>query len=209
MGPGMGLPSGPANVGTPSSGTPAPKPELKPILNPPDNSADNQSYVVTSLATGIQAKGLADLMKSAETQMRQGKFTEAVDSYEAAQAVAPNNPFVYLGRSFAELGASYYGKADADLNRAVASDPAVLSGKYDLNGFLGDDRVKFVKTDLADIAKNEKGARPLVLLAFIAHNTGDDSTAAKYLDDAAARGGGYGSLITLMQAAWGIKGAKG
>jgi hypothetical protein len=184
---------------------PTTKPALQPILTPQDNtSADNQPTVITSLATGIQAKGLADLMKSAEDKMRQGKFTEAVDTYETAQAVAPNNPFIALGRSFAELGASFYGKADQDLTRAIIADPAVLAGKYDLNGFLGEDRVKFVNSDLADLAAHQKSARPLVLLAFIAHNNGDDATAATDLDQAAPRGQ-YDSLIALMRSTWGLK----
>ncbi len=184
---------------------PTTKPALTPILTPADSAADNQPYVVTSLATGIPAKGLADLMKSAEDKMRDGKFTEAVDAYETAQSVAPNNAFVSLGRSFAELGASYYGKADLDLNRAIVAEPAVLAGKYDLNGFLGEDRVKFVTKDLNDIASHEKSARPLVLLGFIAHNTGDDVAASKYLDQAATRGGGYDSLIALMRSTWSLK----
>lgn len=196
-----GLPQGAAHEGNPTT-----KPAVKPILIPSDSAADNQPYVITSLATGIQARGLANLMKSAEEKMRDGKFTEAVDTYETALAVAPNNPFAALGRSFAELGASYYGKADLDLTRAIRADPAVLAGKYDLNGFLGEDRVKFVTKDLADIASHEKGARPLVLLGFISHNLGDDAAAAKYLDQAAGRGG-YDSLIALMRSAWGLKAA--
>jgi hypothetical protein len=176
---------------------------IKPIL-PPDSAADNQPYVVTSLASGIQARGLSDLMKSAEDKMRQGKFTEAVDTYESAQAVAPNNPLIALGRSFAELGASYYGKSDQDLTRAVAAEPALLAGKYDLNGLLGEDRVKFVMKDLLDIANHEKSGRPLVLLGFMAHNTGDDEAAARYLNQAAPRGG-YESMITLMRSTWGLK----
>jgi len=184
---------------------PATRPSLHPILTPADNAtADNEPAVITSLATGIRAKGLAELMKSAEDMMRQGKFTEAVDTYQTAQAVAPNNPFIALGRSFAELGASYYGKADQDLIRAIRIEPAVLAGKYDLNGFLGEDRVKFLNTDLTDLAAHQKSARPLVLLAFIAHNTGDDATAARDLDQAAPRGQ-YDSLIALMRSTWGLK----
>jgi hypothetical protein len=206
-GPGMRpLPGGNPNL-TSNQGSPTTQSAIKPILTPPSESAaDNQPYVVTSLASGIQAKGLSDLMKSAEDKMRQGKFTEAVDTYETAQAVAPNNPLVFLGRSFAELGASYYGKSDQDLTRAVGSDPAVLAGKYDLNGFLGEDRVKFVVKDLQDIAAHEKSGRPLVLLGFMAHNTGDDAGAAHYLDQAMPRGG-YDSIITLMRSTWGLKSA--
>ena len=65
---------------------------------------------------------------------------------------------------------------------------------------------QFVTKDLLDIASHEKSARPLVLLGFIAHNTGDDSAAAKYLDDASPRGG-YDSLIALMRSTWTLKSA--
>ena len=177
----------------------------KPILTKPDTAVEPaQPYIVTSLSSGISAKGLQQLMKTAEDQMRQGKFTESVDTYDSAEQVAPNNPFVTLGRSFAEIGASYYGKADLDLNRAIALDPAVMAGRYDLKGFLGEDRVKFVQGDLQDIADSEKGARPLVLLGFIAHNGGDDTLAAKDLNEAAKRGG-YANLVAQLKQAWGLK----
>jgi hypothetical protein len=183
----------------------APKPAAQPILTKPGASAeDNQPYLITSLAAGIDAKGLAGLMKTAEDQMRQGKFTEAVDTYDTAEQVAPNNGFVYLGRGFAGLGASYYGKADQDLTRAFNSEPAILLGKYDLKGFLGEDRLKFVHDDLEDIANQEKGARPLVLLGFIAHNSGDDILAGKDLAEAQRRGG-YADVIKTMREAWNIK----
>ena len=189
----------------PAGKVPTPQ-AIKPILHGPDSAAAEQPYVITSLATGMPATGLANLMKSAEGLMRQGKFTEAVASYETAEEVAPNNPFVFLGRGIAELGASYYGKADLDLNHAITSDPAVLAGRYDLKGFLGEDRLNFVQKDLQDLADHEKGARPLVLLAYIAHNTGDDAAAARNLNDASTRGG-YTKLVDLMQSAWGLKAA--
>jgi hypothetical protein len=180
----------------------------KTVLTKPDNTApstiDNQPYVVTSLAAGITAKGLAGLMKTAEDKMREGKYTEAVDTYDTAEQVAPNNAFVMLGRGLAELGASYYGKADLDISHAIAIEPAVLAGRYDLKGFLGEDRVKFVHDDLEDIANHEKGARPLVLLAFVAHNSGDDALAAKDLNEAAKRGG-YAELVKQMRQAWNLK----
>jgi hypothetical protein len=162
--------------------------------------------IITSLAAGMPVTKFSDLLKSAEEKMRAGKFTEAVDTYETAQQVTRNNPFVYLGRTFAELGSSYYGKADLDLRRAVLLDPAVLSGRYDLNGFLGQDRVNFVQKELIDISSHEKGARAYVLLAFVAHNIGDDALAATDLDEATTRGG-YKGLVDEMRSAWGIKAA--
>jgi hypothetical protein len=172
-----------------------------------DTSAiDNKPLIITSLATGIPAGGFADLMKTAEEKMRQGKFTEAVASYESAEQVVRNNPFVYLGRAFAELGSSYYGKADLDIRRAVLIDPAVLAGRYDLNGFLGQERVRFIDKELNDISGHESGARAFVLLAFLAHNAGNDALAASDLETAFTRGG-YSGLVAEMRKAWGIAAA--
>ena len=177
----------------------------RPVLNTDaSSSVENKPLIITSLASGVSAKGLGDLLKDGEDKMRQGKFSESVATYETAQQVAPNNPFVYLGRCFAELGSSYYGKADLDLRRAVFLDEAVLAGRYDLNGFLGQDRVSLVQSELSKIAGSEKGARASVLMAFISHSTGADTAAGKSLDDAAARGG-YAGLVDQMRATWGIR----
>jgi len=185
--------------------TPA-APPLKPMVTAPlQHDADEQPYIVTSLATGIRAKGLADLMKSAESQMRLGHFNAALDSYDSAEQVAPNNPFIAMGRGFAEMGASYYGKAELDLRRAIASEPALLAGKYDIKGFLGEDRLKFVVNDLTDIYQSEKDSvRPALLLGFISHNQGDDTAAAKYLNAADQRAGGRDPIVTVMREDWGF-----
>jgi len=207
---GSGLPKsvmtdhGPAPLpATPQAPPVAP---LTPMVTEPlQHDADEQPYIVTSLATGIRAKGLADLMKSAENQMRDGHFNAALDSYDSAEQVAPNNPFIAMGRGFAEMGASYYGKAELDLRRAIAAEPALLAGRYDIKGFLGEDRLKFVVNDLTDIYQSEKDSvRPAVLLGFISHNEGDDTAAAKYLDAADQRAGGRDPIITVMREDWGF-----
>ncbi len=181
--------------------------DLPSVVNPPAAAQpSDQPFVITSLTTGMRAKGLSDLLRTAEGQMRSGQFGQAVDTYDTAGEVAPNNPFVPLGRGFAELGASYYGKAEADLTRAVMAEPAVLAGQYDLKGFLGQDRLAFVEKDLAGIAASDQTARPSLLLAYIDHNTGkDDATiTAKDLDEAARRGANP-KLVDLMREAWNIK----
>jgi hypothetical protein len=174
----------------------AKKPELPPVN-------DGKPMIITSLATGVAAPGMAGLLKKAEDEMRDGKFSKASDLYDSAEQVAPNNPFAPLGRSFAELGSSYYVKADADLAKAVSLEPAVLGGLYDLKGFLGEDRLKFVEKDLADVSASEKAARPEVLLAFIAHNAGDDTAAASHLEAASIRGGDS-ALIASMRSVWNL-----
>jgi hypothetical protein len=180
---------------------------LNPMIQGP-LTKNNQPFVITSLATGIKSKGLAGLLKSAEDQMRQGKFTAALDTYDAAQQVAPNNPFITLGRGFAELGASYYGKAEGDLRRSFLAEPAVLIGQYDLKGFLGEDRLGFVQKDLKSIYDSEKTERPAFLLAYISHNLGDDTQAGKYLDAALQRAGGQDAVVNLMRNAWGLPSGK-
>lgn len=175
---------------------------LNPVVKGP--LTETGPYVITSLATGVRGKGLADLLKSAEDQMRQGKFTEALDTYDSAQQVAPNNPFIALGRAMAELGASYYGRAETDFRRAFAGSPAVLAGRYDLKGFLGEDRLKFVVKDLKDISAAEKGQRSVFLLAYIFHNVGDDESASKYLSDAEQRATSQDPALLLMRTAWGL-----
>ena len=179
---------------------------LSPVVTAPlHHDADEQPYVVTSLATGIRAQGLADLMKTAENQMRQGHFNAALDSYDAAEQVAPNNPFIGLGRSFAELGSSFYGKAEIYIRRSVTSEPALLAGKYDLKGFLGEDRLSFVIKDLNEIYQKESdSARPAMLLGFIYHNQGDDAAAANYLSAANQRSGGHDPTVKLMREEWGF-----
>jgi hypothetical protein len=181
-------------------------PTMNPILTGPMTGGADKSYMITSLATGIKAQGLATLLKTAEDQMRQGKFSTALNTYDTARQVAPNNPFATLGQAFAELGAASYGRAEMDLRQSFQADSgAVLLGTYDLRGFLGEDRLKFVVKDLKDINAKEKNERAAFLLAYIAHNLGDDESAAKLLNDAEQRAGGNDSTLSLMRDSWQLK----
>ena len=197
------------NIGSPGGAAvpSTPRPDLAPIVR--DNDAagpSDQPFVISTLSKGLRSPTLAKMMRSAEEQMRAGQFNQAVDTYDAAAEAVPNNPFVPLGRSFAELGASYYGRAESDLTRAILSEPAVLAGQYDLKGFLGETRLAFVQKDLADIAAHENTARPHLLLAYLAHNAGQDDAkvVAPHLDAAADKGANP-RLVELMRTAWNLK----
>ena len=201
----------PGMLGTTTPGSPLKPsdtlpPSMNPILTGPMTGGADKSYVITSLATGIKSQTFANLLKSAEDQMRQGKFSTAVNTYDVARQVAPNNPFASLGQAFAELGATSYGRAEQDLRQSFqAESGAVLLGTYDLRGFLGEDRLKFVIKDLKDINAKEKNERAAFLLAYIAHNLGDDDNAAALLNDAEQRAGGNDSTIKLMRDSWQLK----
>lgn len=159
---------------------------------------------IKSLAEGVQAKGLHDLLAGAESLMKEGNFRSAIEKYAAAEQVAPNNPMIRLGRAQAELGAARYVSADEDLRQAVKADPALLMGQYDLESFIGRDRLSFLIQDLKQMAASETtSARPMVLLAYIAYGTpGLESAAADYLNQAAERAGRPDPLIEAMRKHW-------
>jgi cytochrome c-type biogenesis protein CcmH/NrfG len=158
-----------------------------------------------SLAEGVQAKGLADLLKEAEDQMKAGHYNSALEQYELAEQVAPNNPLILLGRANAELGQSYYTRSDTHLRQAFSGDHALLMGQYDLNALLGQDRLQFLVQDLKAIAKSEpKESRPLFLLAYIAYNTNNERKAAAYLDLAEKRAGGKDAVYDVVRKYWSL-----
>jgi tetratricopeptide (TPR) repeat protein len=160
---------------------------------------------VNSFATGMKGKGLAEVMKNAEQMMKDGKFTGAIDEYDKAEAVAPNNPLIRLGRANAELGASYYARAEAHLREAFNSNPELLNGQYDLSALLGEQRVQTLIRDLKDIMnKEQREPRPVFLLAYIAYNTGHEPNAEAYLDLAEKRTGGRDPFYKLLRDNWSL-----
>lgn len=184
------------------------KPEKPLVVTPstsptrPEEAPRPEPMKIASLADGIKAKGLHDLLVEAESRVKEGKFSVALDAYDSAEQIAPNNPLILLGRAHAELGASYYGKAESDLRLAVQAEPALLLAQYDLRTLFGDQRLQFLVKDLREIAQSEqKQVRPLLLLAYISYNTDNVARAAVYLDQAAQRGGDD-AVLNLMRATW-------
>ncbi len=120
-------------------------------------------------------------------------------------AVAPNNPLISLGRAHAELGAAYYGKAEMDLRRVVALDPALLMGQFDLGAVMNAQRLAFVQKDLKDLTVSQpRLERPWFLLAYIAYNTGDSAAAAQDLDEAQSRTLASDRVIQMMKTHWSL-----
>jgi len=205
VGVGMGLGAAPKSNDAQHGNQPTTQ-KYEPIVHTLPKEDTEKAYYITSLATGIKSKSLATLLKNAEEQMRAGKFTSALDTYDAAAQVAPNNPFITLGRSFSELGASYYTKADGDLRNAIRSEPALLVGQYDLKGFIGDSRLSFIIKDLTDISTSEsKSPRAPFLLGYIYYNLADKAKATEYMNTALQRSGGSDPVIQQIQESWGLQ----
>jgi hypothetical protein len=117
--------------------------------------------------------------------------------------VIPNNPLVNLGRAHAELGASYYARAESHLRDLLSNHPELLVAQYDLTGMLGEQRLQTLVRDLKELAKkDQKEPRPLLLLSYIAYNTGREGEAAAYLDLADKRTGGTDPFYKLLRKNW-------
>jgi tetratricopeptide (TPR) repeat protein len=217
-------PNIPAPV-TPAAPGAAPTPPPEPTVAPgvPDYAKRNQALLkngvpdpkkkihkaepvkVPSLGKGVKGKGLAELMQSAESMMKDGKFTSALDQYDQAEQVAPNNPLIRLGRANAELGASYYARAETHLREVFTKNPELLVGQYDLTSWLGETRLQVLVNDLKEISSREKNeARPVFLLAYIAYNTGHEQNADAYLDLADKRSGGKDQFFKLLRDNWAL-----
>jgi hypothetical protein len=186
----------------PSAAIPKPPPGM--IRQPGAAAMLNLPPVkINSLATGVRAKGLHDLLASAEDLMRQGKFQTAVDRYNMAQQVAPNNPLITIGRANAELGAGAYRQASSELHLAFVSDPATLMAQYDLAAWFPADRLNAIRQELQDLsAKDPKGEMPEFLLAYLAYNAGDKQEAARHLTEARKRSAGKDPSLQVMETAW-------
>lgn len=165
---------------------------------------------VKSLAEGIKAGGLANVLRQAEGQMREGKFAAALDQYALAEEVAPNNPLVRLGMAHAELGGGYYKRAEAHLREALTGDPTLLMGQYDLKGMLGQERLETLVKDLKETARKQEDDPGLAfLLAYVAYNAGNEQQAGVYLDLAEKRAGGKDEFFKLLRLHWVLPGGEG
>jgi tetratricopeptide (TPR) repeat protein len=158
---------------------------------------------IDSIAEGVQAKGLRDVLASAENFMHEKKFSAALQQYDVAQQVAPNNALITMGRANAELAASYYRRAETSLRDAVGRAPELVVAQFDLRSLIGDERLQVLVRDLKDLAQNDpKQPRPMLLLAYVAYNTGNEAQAGEYLSAAEQRTGGEDALLQAWRRNW-------
>jgi tetratricopeptide (TPR) repeat protein len=166
---------------------------------------------VNTLAAGVRGEGLGSVMKKAEGLMKEGKYTSALDQYDIAETVTPNNPLIWLGRANAELGAGFFLRAEGHLRQALTTDKALLMGQYDLTGMLGEERLTKLVGDLKEIATKEPTkATAVFLLSYVAYNTGHEVQALGYLDMAEKRAPEQAGFYKMIREHWSLpdEGAK-
>lgn len=195
--PGSSIPG--ANPGGLPPATPLPGSGLPPAAP----AAKPEPLVIKSLAAGVASPTLAGVLTKAEDLMRLGKYSDAIDQYENAVAAAENNALMTLGRGHAHLGAASYRSAAMDIRRSLAADQTLLAGKYDLRSILPEDRLAYLKKDLADLsAKEDRDSVAPFLLAYISYNTGNEAATAGYLAEVDRREGRPDPVVRLMRDAW-------
>lgn len=191
-------PGAPATPGTPGTGTPAAG-ATPAAVNPEPVKVSSIAATITS----PRAKGLHDLLAKAEDSLKNDRFKAAIEQFDSAITVAPNNQMIALGRGNAALAAGYYAAAETSIRRAVGADATVLMAQLDLSSMLSSGRLDFLRKDLKELAdKNSKESRPWFLLAYVAYNTGDAKTAANDLQEAKNRSVPNDAAILLMQEYW-------
>lgn len=165
---------------------------------------------IQSLAEGVKPGPLANALKGAEDLMKQGNYLDAVDRYSLAEAIAPRNMLGTLGKAHAELGAGYYRRAAMSLRHALATDPTLMMGQYDVRAMIGVRRLETVVGDLKEAArKDESDTGSVLLLAYLAYNSGSEEQAAMYLELAQKRSEGKDEFFKLLRAHWALPGEAG
>ncbi|HTW95026.1 MAG TPA: hypothetical protein VMD30_09550 [Tepidisphaeraceae bacterium] len=192
----------PVNPGGPM--IPAPSPQIVP--NAPLNSGAGavQPVPIGPLSNNVKAPGLHELLSQGEQLSAQQKFKEAIDKFDQARAVAPNDPLIWMEEANAELGAGYYARAESDLRYAFSHDPSLLMATYDINTLIGPQRLQQLIADLKQNALQGDSETPVFLLAYLSYNTGDASKALQYLDLAQRRAGGQDDLIRQLRDHWAL-----
>lgn len=184
----------------------------KPDAVKPDATPAGKGNAMNGAGNGLangsaESSGVDALIKKAEDQMRQGKFASAIDTYDTAESIAPKNGLIKLGRTNAELGGSYYRRAEMSLKQTLVRDHSLLASQSDLRAYMGDDRLAIVQKDLSDLVqKNPDDTNAAVLLAYVYYNTGNERRAAALLDLADKRAGGRDDFITLLKSSWNLGG---
>jgi len=191
------LPTTPTTPTTPSATPPAPADTASPAAT----ILPVVPLEIRSIAEGTTGN-VRELIARAEELMREGKFNSAIDQFDNADRISPDDPLIFMGRSIAELGASYYRRSEVHLRQAFERSPELLLARYDLKAMVGESRLEFLVGELKQLASsNATDPGPLMLLAFI-HFSVDDAPRAKTLLEEAQRRAPNDRAVKIMQATW-------
>ena len=97
--------------------------------------------------TGTMVSGY-EMMLRAERNLKEAKFLDAAESYQAALSLKPADPLALVGRAHAEMGGGLYSAAAYDLKFVYTRKPELVAVKYDVDSFIPALRQEFLLGDL-------------------------------------------------------------
>lgn len=174
----------------------------KNFLELPDTVAP-KALAIDSLASGVTASGLAQLLKQGEDLTRDGKYEQAMEIFAAASEVAPNNYLATIGTAHAALAGGFFKKAETAVRAAYLADPSLLMAKFNLKKMIGQDALPNVVNQLKQAANSQQDDPGLaMLLCYVSYHNDYISQAGIYLDLAEKRSAGKDPFYPYLRAHW-------
>lgn len=149
-------------------------------------------------------------MQAAQQNLASGRFFDAEERFIAALSARPGDPMAAVGRVHAEMGAGMFLSAAVNLRALLTDHPELVGAKYAPELLPSKDRIARIIQRLTELSTGQEGngRDAAVLLAYLAHQSGDDAAEQKGLQimSTPAPGGGPDQLTrlaTLMREVWG------
>lgn len=176
-----GMAGGMMGSGAAGRGTSAMGPGLsaKRLADAPDSELRAGSKVKPvklaedNVLQGTGATRFDVMMAQGGLDLRQGKYLDASQAFQAAMASKPEDPLAVVGRAHAEMGAGMYAAAAFDLKFVFTRKPELMSVKYDVGSFIPAGRQAFLLQDLKKLtADKDAGDMAAFLYSYLCYQTG-------------------------------------
>jgi hypothetical protein len=142
------------------------------------------------------------LMVRGEQNLKNGKYLDALQNFQAAQANKSEDPLAVIGRAHAELGAGAYSSAAYDLKFVFTRKPGMVSVKYDPQSFIPSARQEDLLGELQKMtAIKEAADMASFLYCYICYETGRDAALQAELTRWSSRAG-HDKWVDVLTRAW-------
>ena len=100
-----------------------------------------------------------------------GKFMQAIQAFQGALAIRPNNPLAIIGQAHAEIAAGLYGSAAYNLQFVFNRNPALTAVRYNIKKLIPAGSLRAARRELNKLVKRDNPSAAM-LLAYIDYQLG-------------------------------------
>lgn len=198
------LSPGGANPFAPTSPTPKPAAEQPKPERPDDRDAERKKPLPPDIISALRAAGVKNIeslapaadstdpewyrlqMQSGQKALEDQRYFDAEDRFTRAIAAMPNDPMAKAGRIHAELGASLFLSASANLRALIQSHPEMVGARFDAKLRPSSDRTREIAEMLRGTIEKGGGLAMVsdagLLLAYTGRISGDQAMCREGLD---------------------------